>query len=101
LAKHYAVPTIYEFRHFVVAGGLVSYGPDPHDSYRQAGSLVGRVLKGEKPADLPVMRPSKCELVINLTRNQVADVFAKFLKENPDNERALGRSEGSDHYGND
>jgi putative tryptophan/tyrosine transport system substrate-binding protein len=66
LAKRYAVPTIYEFHHFVVAGGLISYGPDPHDSYRQAGSLVGRVLKGEKPADLPVMRPSKFELVINM-----------------------------------
>jgi putative ABC transport system substrate-binding protein len=66
LAKRYAVPTIYEFRHFVVAGGLISYGPDPHDSYRQTGSLVGRILKGEKPADLPVMRPSKFELVINM-----------------------------------
>src|ERR1700738_1787157 len=53
LAKRYAVPTIYEFRHFVVAGGLFSYGPDPHDSYRQTGRLVGRVLQGEKPADLP------------------------------------------------
>lgn len=66
LAKLYAVPTIYEFRHFVVAGGLFSYGPNPNDSYRQAGNLVGRVLKGEKPADLPVMRPSKFELVINM-----------------------------------
>ncbi len=66
LAKRYAVPTIYEFRHFVVAGGLISYGPDPHDSYRQTGNLVGRILKGEKPADLPVMRPSKFELVINM-----------------------------------
>jgi putative ABC transport system substrate-binding protein len=66
LAKRYAVPTIYEFRHFVVAGGLISYGPDPRDAYRQAGSLVGRVLKGERPADLPVMRPSKFELLINM-----------------------------------
>ena len=66
LAKLYAVPTIYEFRHFVVAGELFSYGPDPNNSYRQAGNLVGRVLKGEKPADLPVMRPSKFELVINM-----------------------------------
>jgi putative ABC transport system substrate-binding protein len=66
LAKRYAVPTIYEFRHFVAAGGLLSYGPDTTDSYRQTGNLVGRVLKGERPADLPVMRPSKFDLVINM-----------------------------------
>jgi putative ABC transport system substrate-binding protein len=66
LAKRYAVSTIYEFRHFVVAGGLFSYGPDSNDSYRQTGTLVGRILKGQKPADLPVMRPTKFELVINM-----------------------------------
>lgn len=66
MAKRYAVPTIYEFRHFVAAGGLLSYGPDTTDSYRQTGNLVGRVLKGERPADLPVMRPSKFDLVINM-----------------------------------
>jgi putative tryptophan/tyrosine transport system substrate-binding protein len=66
LAKLYAVPTIYEFRHFVEAGGLFSYGPDPNASYRQTGNLVGRILKGERPADLPVMQPSKFELVINM-----------------------------------
>jgi putative ABC transport system substrate-binding protein len=66
LAKRFSVPTIYEFRHFVVAGGLISYGPDPQDSYRQTGGLVGRILKGEKPADLPVMQASKFELIINL-----------------------------------
>ncbi len=66
LAKRYEMPTIYEFRHFAAAGGLVSYGPDLAASYRETGVLVGRVLKGEKPADLPVMRPSKFELVINL-----------------------------------
>jgi putative ABC transport system substrate-binding protein len=66
LAKRYSVPTIYEFRQFVAAGGLVSYGPILAASYRETGVLVGRVLKGEKPADLPVMRPSKFELVINM-----------------------------------
>ena len=55
LARRYAVPTIYEFRTLVAAGGLVSYGPDIAASYRQTGVLVSRVLKGEKPADLPVM----------------------------------------------
>jgi putative ABC transport system substrate-binding protein len=66
LAKLHAVPTIYEFRHFVEAGGLFSYGPDTGASYRQAGNLVGRILNGEKPADLPVMQPSKFEFVINM-----------------------------------
>ena len=66
LAARYSVPTIYEFRLVVAAGGLVSYGPNLAASYRETGALVGRVLKGEKPADLPVMRPSKFELVINL-----------------------------------
>jgi putative ABC transport system substrate-binding protein len=66
LAGRYSVPTIYEWRTFVEAGGLVSYGPDPVASYRQTGILVGRVLKGEKPCDLPVMRPNKFDLVINM-----------------------------------
>ena len=65
LARRYSVPTIYEFRIFVTAGGLISYGSDVLDSYRQAGVLVGRILKGAKPGDLPVMRPTKFELVVN------------------------------------
>jgi putative ABC transport system substrate-binding protein len=66
LASRYSVPTMFEHREFAASGGLMSYGANQADAVRLVGVLTGRILKGESPADLPVMQPTKFELVINL-----------------------------------
>jgi putative ABC transport system substrate-binding protein len=66
LTTRYRVPAIYTYRCFITGGGLISYGPDVIDQYVRAASYVDRILKGEKPAELPVQAPTKYELVINL-----------------------------------
>ena len=66
LSARYTLPTIFPLRDFAVAGGLMSYGPDDVDRYRLVGVYAGRILKGEKPADMPVQRPTSFQLVINL-----------------------------------
>jgi putative tryptophan/tyrosine transport system substrate-binding protein len=66
LAARYKLPSVYPYRYYIVDGGLISYGPNTHDPVRRAAGYVDRILKGEKPADMPVQAPTKYELVVNL-----------------------------------
>ena len=66
MAARFSLPAVYSFRFFVTSGGLASYGYDPKDIWRAAAAYVDRVLRGEKPGDLPVQLPAKYQLVINL-----------------------------------
>src|SRR5262249_48575199 len=74
LAARYAIPTIFELREFVAAGGLMSYGPSLSDAYRLVGLITGQILRGAKPGALPVQRPTKFELVINLKTAKVLGI---------------------------
>jgi len=79
LAARYKLPAVYYERYFAAFGGLISYGPDFIDQYRRAAGYVDRILKGEKPADLPVQAPTKYELVIN---SKTAKAFGIKISDN-------------------
>ena len=66
LVARHRLPAVYPFRYFVTTGGLISYGPDPTDQFRRAAGYVDRILKGERPTDLPVQASTKFELAVNL-----------------------------------
>ena len=71
LAAQHRLPAVNNYRYFTTSGGLISYGPDPIDQYRRAAGYVDRILKGEKPGDLPVQAPTKYEMAINLKTAKV------------------------------
>jgi putative tryptophan/tyrosine transport system substrate-binding protein len=79
LAARYRLPAIYPYRQFTELGGLLSYGFDRLDNFRRAAGYVDRILKGEKPADLPVQAPTKYELVVNLKTAKTLGLDVPFL----------------------
>src|SRR5262249_28274656 len=74
LAARHRLPAVYNGRFYVAVGGLISYGPDSVDQFRRAAAYVDRILKGEKPADLPVQTPTKYQLVVNLKTAKALDI---------------------------
>jgi putative ABC transport system substrate-binding protein len=80
LAARGAIPVLYPTRDYALAGGLMSYGTDFRDSYRQCGIYAGRVIRGEKPADLPVQLSTKFEFVVNLKAAKAAGALGPQLK---------------------
>jgi putative tryptophan/tyrosine transport system substrate-binding protein len=79
LQSQHRLPTAYSFREYAAGGGVMSYGPNTADAYRQVALYVGRILNGEKPADLPVMRPTKFELIINLNTAKALGLTVSLL----------------------